>query len=184
VIAVGGLAGTGKTTLATAVADALGAELLRTDVVRQELFGAGPHPAQVDGGIYSPEAREQVYEALNRRAAALHADGITVVLDATYSTAERLLQARQLASDPRSVFFAIHCVCRPEVARERISRRLAAGHDASDARPEMHEVQRSRWEEWPADVFQLRIDTEQPQPTQLGQVLAAVSAILPPSALV
>ena len=41
VIAVGGLAGTGKTTLATAIADALGAELLRTDVIRQELFSAG-----------------------------------------------------------------------------------------------------------------------------------------------
>jgi aminoglycoside phosphotransferase family enzyme len=37
VLVFGGLAGTGKTTLAMAVADALGVEVLRTDVLRQEL---------------------------------------------------------------------------------------------------------------------------------------------------
>ncbi|MBA2351916.1 MAG: AAA family ATPase [Burkholderiales bacterium] len=56
VLAVGGLSGTGKTTLAAALTEALGAELLRTDVLRQELFGAGSHAAEADGGIYRREA--------------------------------------------------------------------------------------------------------------------------------
>jgi aminoglycoside phosphotransferase family enzyme/predicted kinase len=179
VLAVGGLAGTGKTTLATAVAEALGAELLRTDMIRQEIFGAGPHPGQVDGGIYSREAREQVYEALNRRAAALRADRIAVVLDGTFSTSEMLEKARQLATDPKSAFLAIECICRPEVARERISRRLAEGRDASDARPEVYEIQRTRWETWPENVPQIRIDTEQPLPKQVEQVLAALTTYAP-----
>jgi aminoglycoside phosphotransferase family enzyme/predicted kinase len=179
VVAVGGLAGTGKTTLATSVADTLGAELLRTDMIRQELFGAGPHPAQIDGGIYSREARERVYEELNRRAVALHATRIAVVLDGTFSTLEMLDKARQLATDPKSAFLAIECACRPEVARERISRRLDEGRDASDARPEIHEIQRMRWETWPADVPQVRIDTEQPLPKQVEQVLAALTAYAP-----
>jgi aminoglycoside phosphotransferase family enzyme/predicted kinase len=176
VIAVGGLAGTGKTTLAAAVADALGAELLRTDVIRRELLGAGPHPAKVDGGIYNQDARERVYEELFRRAVALHADRIAVVLDGTFSTTAMLDRARQLATDPRSEFLAIECVCRPEVACERISRRLAEGQDVSDARPELHEIQRMRWETWPPDFSQVCIDTEQPLPRQVEQVLSAIDA--------
>lgn len=174
VLAVGGLSGTGKTTLAAALTDALGAQLLRTDVLRQELFGAGSHDAQMDGGIYRREAREQVYAELYRRAAALHADRISVVLDGTFSTLEQLKTAAALAVDPRSKFLAIECVCRPEIARERIGRRLATGNDASDARPEVHDMQRLRWEAWPADVAQVRVDTEQPLPQQVEQVIAAL----------
>jgi len=176
ILAVGGLAGTGKTTLATALADALGAELLRTDTVRQELFGAGSHAAGVDAGIYRPEAREQVYLELYRRAAALHADRISIVLDGTFSTLDSLHQAQKLAVDPSSTFLAIECVCRPEIARERINRRLATGQDASDARPEVHDAQRKRWEAWPIDVPQVRVDTQQPLQQQVEQVMAALVA--------
>lgn len=176
IVAVGGLAGTGKTTLAAALADALGAELLRTDVVRQELFGAGSHVASVDAGIYRPEAREQVYVELYRRAAALHAVRVSVVLDGTFCTVESLQRARKLAADPSSTFLAIECVCPREIARDRISRRLAAGHDASDAGPEVHESQRNRWEAWPAEVPQVRVDTEQPLQQQVEQVFAALAA--------
>jgi uncharacterized protein len=175
VLAVGGLAGTGKTTLAVALADALGAELLRTDVVRHELFGAGYRAAGVDAGIYRPEARERVYEALYRRAAALHADRVSVLMDGTFSAIKSLLRARKLAADPSSIFLAIECVCRPEIARQRISRRLAEGHDASDARPEVHDMQRNRWEVWPEDILQVRVDTEQPLQQQVEQVIAALA---------
>jgi hypothetical protein len=174
VLAVGGLAGTGKTTLAAALADALGVELLRTDVVRQELFGAGTHAAELDAGPYRREAREQVYAELSRRAAAFHADRVSVVLDGTFSTIGSLDQAQSVAVDPSSTFLAIECVCLPEIARERISRRLAAGHDASDARPEVHDVQRNRWEAWPADIPQVRVNTEQPLQQQVEQVFVAL----------
>src|SRR5205823_496105 len=110
VVVVGGLAGSGKTTLATALAEALGAELLRTDVIRQEVFGAGPNSAEIYGGIYAPEARERVYDEVFRRAAALHSDRISVVLDGTFPERSLLSQAKSLASDPRAVFLAIECV--------------------------------------------------------------------------
>jgi uncharacterized protein len=174
VLVVGGLAGTGKTTLATSLADALGAELLRTDVVRQELFGAGPHAAKADGGIYRREARDRVYDEIFRRAAALHADRIAIVLDGTFSTLDLLRRARALAVDPRSIFLAIECICRPDVAHQRIGMRLAEGRDASDAVPELHDIQRMRWETWPADVPQIQIDTEQPLNIQVEQILAAL----------
>jgi uncharacterized protein len=178
-LAVGGVAGTGKTTLATAIADAFGAELLRTDVIRQEIFGTAPHAAATDGGIYSRPSRDRVYEEMLRRAAALHADRIFVVLDGTFSTLDMLQKAQKLAVDPRSGFLAIECVCRPEVARERISQRLAAARDVSDARPEIHDIQRTRWEPWPAGVPQVRIDTEQPINKQVEQVIAALALDAP-----
>ncbi len=179
VLAVGGLSGTGKTTLATALAEALGAELLRTDTIRRELFGVGSHAAGKDGGIYTQKARERVYEEMNHRAATLHGDRVGVVVDGTFSTRDMLGAAQKVATDPRSVFLAIECVCRPEVAHQRISRRMAEGRDASDARPEIHDLQRERWETWPADVPQIRIDTERPLDTQVEQVIAWLQLRVP-----
>ena len=174
VIAVGGLAGTGKTTLATAVAEALGAELLRTDTLRQELFGTGPHSSQPDGGIYSPAARDRVYSELFERARSLHCQGISTVLDGTFTTLDQLQRARAVADSRQSGFLATFCVCRPEVAHERICRRLTAASDASEARPEIHDIQRLRWETWPAQIPQVRIDTEQPLDVQVQCVLSAL----------
>jgi uncharacterized protein len=174
VIVVRGAAGTGKTTLATAVADALGTELLRTDVIRRELFGAGSGAVKIDGGVYSPPARQRVYDEMIRRAAALHADRISVVLDGSFSTLETLRHAQTLATDSQRAFLAIECHCRPEVAHQRIARRAAKGHDVSDATPDIHDLQLGRWESWPADVMQVCIDTEQSLPDQLEQVYAAL----------
>jgi uncharacterized protein len=179
VLVIGGLAGTGKTTLAMALAEALGTELLRTDVIRQELFGSGPHAAKTDGGIYRREARERVYDEVCRRAAALHSDRISVVLDGTFSTLDLLRKARELAVDLRSVFLAIECVCQPETAHERIKQRVAEARDVSDARPEIHDIQRMRWESWPADIPQVRIDTEQPLNKQVEQIIAALAPHAP-----
>jgi len=179
VLAVGGLAGTGKTTLAVALAEALGAELLRTDVLRKELFGAGPHAAPADGGVYRREARERVYAELHRRVAELHAERISAVLDGTFSTLDLLRQAQQSTTNPRGSFLAVECVCRPEIAHERINRRLTEGRDASDAGPEIYEIQRKRWDAWPADVPQVRVNTELPLDEQVYCVLAALSLRIP-----
>ena len=180
VIAVGGLAGTGKSTLAAAIAESLGAELLRTDVLRQELFGAEPHAAEIDGGIYSPAARGRVYEALFEGARSLRRRGIACVLDGTFAALNELECARACANEQRGDFLAVQCVCRPELAHERIRGRLAAGSDASEARPEIHDFQRLRWEAWPAEVPQARIYTEQPLDVQGELVLAALRSYLDP----
>jgi predicted kinase len=176
VLVVGGLVGTGKSMLAKAVAEAIGAELLRTDVVRRELFGAGPHAAQFDGGFYATEDRERVYARMFEQAAALSADRISVVLDGTFSTVDAVNDAKQLAVEPDRQFLAIECVCRPEVARGRISRRLKEGRDASEARPEIHDLQRVRWEPWEREVPQMRIDTEETLERQVERIMAGLAA--------
>jgi aminoglycoside phosphotransferase family enzyme/predicted kinase len=175
-IVVGGLAGTGKSTLAAALADSFGAELLRTDTIREELFGKSTPGTAVDAGMYRPEARQQVYVELFARGAAWHRQGVSVVLDGTFSTVDSVLETSAIAEHPRAVFLAVECVCPPEVARGRIERRLAAGRDASEARPELHEIQRSRWESWPEALPQIQVDTRQPLAQQASCVTAALRA--------
>jgi predicted kinase len=175
VVAVGGLPGTGKSTLAKAVADALGAELLRTDEIRQELLGSGERAA-VDGGIYRPEARQRVYRELFRRAAELAREQIPVVLDGTFARASLIEEARRLATDARTIWLAVECHCPAEVAHQRIRNRLEAGGDPSEARPEIHDRERQRWEAWPADLPQVRIETTSP----LGDQAALVTTQLQP----
>ncbi len=176
VLVVGGASGTGKTMLAKSLADALGAELLRTDVIRQELFGAGPHHDEIDSGAYSVDARDRVYDELFHRAAALNADGVSVVLDGTFSVARQLEQVRGLARHPRTELLAIECVCPRAVAQERIARRLMDGGDASDARPEIYDFQRTHWQAWPNDVPQLRVDTTRLLEEQVQQVVTMLAA--------
>src|SRR5690606_38944115 len=89
-----GLVATGKSTLAAAVAEPLGAAVVRSDVVRKELAGlppGTPRPAPWGQGLYGPEATERTYAAMLERARAALAAGRPVVLDATFS------QARQRA---------------------------------------------------------------------------------------
>src|SRR5205823_2800839 len=140
----------------------LGAELLRTDVIRQELCGAACEPSPANSGVYTDQIRLGVYDEMLRRATALHRDHISVVLDGTFSARDPLINANNLVSHPRGTFIAIECTCRAEVAHDRIEQRRAVGQDASEARPEIHNLQRESWESWPPDISSVRMDTEQP----------------------
>jgi uncharacterized protein len=174
VLIVGGLSGTGKSTLAAAVAEAIGARLLRTDLLRQELFGTEAKAAGKDEGLYQPQRRQQVYDEMFRRAAEWNQDGLSVVLDGTFATAASVAAARWIAAAPHSLAFGVECICRPEVARERIRRRSVEGRDASQAWAELHDFQMQEWQPWPADLPHCRIDTEQPLARQVEQALGSL----------
>ncbi len=85
VVAIGGLPGTGKSTLARALAPALGpapgALILRSDEIRKRLHGVAPE-VRLGRDAYTPAATAQVNEALldGVRQAAGHA----VIADATF----------------------------------------------------------------------------------------------------
>lgn len=175
VLAVGGLSGTGKSTLARELAKALGAELLSSDIVRRELFDGQARPAGVDQGVYRPESRRQVYQELFRRAGALHREKVHVVLDATFSQADDVQAASAVATDPRALLLAIECHCAPQVARERIAARQRADSDASQATLDVFEQQRAAWQTWPQNLHTCRIDTVQPMAQQIEQVLSALA---------
>ena len=85
VVAIGGLPGTGKSTLARALAPPLGAApgalVLRSDEIRKRLHGVAPEE-RLPGGAYTPEANARTDATLidGIRAAAGHA----VIADATF----------------------------------------------------------------------------------------------------
>lgn len=175
VLAVGGLSGTGKSTLATALAEALGACLLRSDVIREKLFDPQSATWRPGEGIYSPEQRQQVYQEMFQRAVKLHQQQVAVVMDATFSNAANVREAMDVAEYPQTIALCVECQCRPEVARQRIAHRLQQGTDASAARPELHEQQQRQWQPWPADLPQCQIDTERPLAEQVAAVIAELT---------
>jgi predicted kinase len=125
-VVVCGLPGVGKTTVAGAVADQLDARLLRTDVVRKDLF-SDPE--------YTDEEERTVYRELFERARETVADGRPVVLDGTFHREEYRERATVLARALEVDAEMVTVECDTDVVRRRIR---AREDDESDADFEVH----------------------------------------------
>ena len=145
-VLVGGLPGTGKSTLATALSDRLGLALLRSDEVRKDLVGVAHHLA-APGTAYTRETTTATYTTLLDRARTLLAHGESVVLDATWPTEALRDVARRVADDTASEMVELTCVTDTATAHERLRRRT---DDTSDADVAIHERLRASMEPWPA----------------------------------
>jgi predicted kinase len=178
-IVVRGLMGSGKSTVARALAERIGAEYLSTDEVRRERFGASDTPAEFGGGNYTPDKRQRVYDELWSRAAERLAAGLAVVLDGTFLAGADQRRAVEVATARKLPVLLVNCTCPPEVAKERITRRLAFGGDASEARPELFDAQQARDEPTPAELPAISIDTVLPLETNLDRVLAELGSHAP-----
>ncbi len=86
-IAIGGLSGTGKTTLAAAIAPALGrapgAVHLRSDIERKHRFAVA-ETVRLPADAYQPDISAMVYDTLNDLAEKALRAGQAVIVDATY----------------------------------------------------------------------------------------------------
>jgi hypothetical protein len=97
-VLVGGLPGTGKSTLARNLGAVTGWTVLRSDALRAECFGPRPGGPDAFGqGRYEPERVAEVYAELLDRAGPLLRVGQSVVLDAPWRRADWRRAARQLA---------------------------------------------------------------------------------------
>ena len=140
-IVVGGLPGTGKSTLAAGIADRLGAVVLRTDEVRQRIDSDGPR--------YGSEAVTATYRQLLSEAERLLRLGESVVLDATWNDATLRSEARAVAAATSSLLDELQCTLPHELAAERIRQRMLHGDDPSEATPAVAEAMAERFEPWP-----------------------------------
>jgi predicted kinase len=140
IIVVRGLMGTGKTTVAAAIAGRLGAEHLMTDRIRRDLFNGADDRPHYGDGRYSDDYRLRVYTEMFRRAEALLQSGSTVVLDGTFLSSRLRMFAHSLARRHGANCAILRCNCPRDVAMERIAHRK--DNDVlSEARPELFDQQ-------------------------------------------
>jgi aminoglycoside phosphotransferase family enzyme/predicted kinase len=166
-VVVGGLPGTGKTTLAARVAQQEGWVHLSSDVTRKRLAGLAP------GGLYAPDATARTYRELLDQARALLADGESVVLDASFVAEQWREAARATARDTHADVVELQCRAPEHVAEARLVSRPAG---PSDATAEVRRAMSTRLAPWPEA---LRIDTSGSVEESSRQVAAGVG--LPPS---
>jgi predicted kinase len=133
-VAMTGLSGTGKSTVARRLARALGARLFASDVVRKELAGIeGPAPAAWGEGIYRPEWTGATYDRLFALAEAGLRAGTPVILDAAFLTIEQRTGAAAAAARASSQLMLVETVCDEETVVARLAARAVQADSPSDA---------------------------------------------------
>jgi hypothetical protein len=177
-VLVGGLPGTGKSTLAAALAEQLGWPVLRSDVIRRALAGLDPgHPAgSGEEDLYLPETTNEVYAAMLARAWKCLSGGESVILDASWTDARQREAAATLARQTASDLVELRCEAPTPVAAERIRRRLRAARDPSDATPEVAALLAARASPWPGATT---VDTTGDRDAAVARALAAIGADRP-----
>ena len=132
-IAVGGLQGTGKSTLARGLAPALGAApgalLLRSDELRKRHFGLAPE-SPLPSAAYTEAISTAIHEQLFMIAEAALRQGHAVALDAMFLEPRHRLKAAEIAARVGVPFQGFWLEAPMEVLKSRI---LARRGDASDA---------------------------------------------------
>jgi len=148
-VLVGGVVGTGKSTVAEALAEQLGGVVISSDRVRKQLAGLPPTSrvrALPDQGFYAPDAVERTYAALFDRARPIVASGRVAILDATFSRRRHRAMAADLAAELGVGQRMIDVRCAPDIARARLARRAAEAAGASDAGPAFYDRSVARFE--------------------------------------
>ncbi len=163
-IVMHGLSGSGKSSIAQVLLEALGAVRLRSDVERKRLFGleaVGRTGATPDGGIYSTEAGARTYARLAEIAGSLLAAGYPVIVDAACLQRDQRELLCRVAGEQGLPFAIVSCEAALPVLRERVARREQQGADASDADLAILERQRRTLQPLGADemVHVIRIAT-------------------------
>jgi aminoglycoside phosphotransferase family enzyme/predicted kinase len=154
-VLVGGLPGTGKSTLARGIGEVTDALVLRSDVVRKELSGLAPDQPAGAGyqrGIYTGDATVAVYAELLRRAEHALGGGEVVVLDASWTDDAHRADARRVANETASDLIELRCVAPAAVAAARLTDRAAAGGDASDADSAIATAMAATADPWPTSI--------------------------------
>jgi aminoglycoside phosphotransferase family enzyme/predicted kinase len=132
-IAVGGLSGTGKSQLARALAPHIapmpGAVVVRSDVERKALFGAG-EIEKLPAAAYTAEATERVYAALADKARRILAAGYSAMVDAVFAHPQ---ERAALAVVGQSAHVPLRGLFLTADLATRIGRVGGRAHDASDA---------------------------------------------------
>jgi aminoglycoside phosphotransferase family enzyme/predicted kinase len=176
-VLLAGLPGTGKSSLARAIAGPAAFELIRSDVVRKELFGrAGRRraPAVYGEDLYSTDWNERTYAECLRLAEELIVEGKRVLIDASFREEARRRVFLEAASRWGITGCLLLCRAEPQVIRDRLARRRG---DASDADGMIYNEIARRWDELspPTRKLTRELETGGSRARSLAQALDALA---------
>ena len=131
--AIAGVSGTGKSTVAATIAPhigrAPGAVIIRTDVVRKQIWGADDL-ARLPSEAYAESFTAKVYDAMAERAGAALQGGHSVIVDAVFGHARQRADIERLAQKYAARFHGLWLDAPAEILAARVAARR---NDASDA---------------------------------------------------
>ncbi|MGC4094857.1 MAG: dephospho-CoA kinase [Polyangiaceae bacterium] len=136
VVAVAGLIGSGKSTVADRLSAELGVPVVVADRLRKALAGVSattPLHGAAFGDLYSPAASRAVYAALAQGALAVLASGRSVLVDASFRSAAERRALRELSERAGVGFRLVECRCARDLAMRRLAERARSAH-VSDGR--------------------------------------------------
>ena len=128
-IGIGGLSGSGKSSLAADLSARLLAVHIRSDAVRKHLCGIDPFD-RAPLSAYSDLISAKTYDGLLERIKKTLDAGKTAVVDAVFRSPERRIELERLAAERGVRFVGVWCDVSPEAADSRIKQRSL---DVSDA---------------------------------------------------
>ncbi|MCA9284227.1 MAG: AAA family ATPase [Phycisphaerales bacterium] len=181
VVVMCGLPGTGKSVAARAVANALGATVIQSDVVRKRLAGLAPSDRRGSAPgseLYGDAMSRRTLDEMQRLAKEALTQGRSVVLDATH--AARVWREAAAATARTAGIGAWLVWLDPPAAtvRPRLVAREADSAEPSDAGVAVFEAARTRFErpdEWPFD--RLVVVADAPAPERIAErLLVAVTS--------
>lgn len=133
-VAVGGLSGSGKSSLAAALAPQIaplpGARTLNSDRLRKAMFNAEPE-ARLGPQAYRPEVSEQVYRRMREEAAALLAAGVPVLADAVHARSDERAAIEAVAVAAGVPFLGIWLDLPADQLKARVTARQGGPSDAT-----------------------------------------------------
>jgi len=174
-VAIGGFSGTGKTTLAAALACYFGripgALHLRSDIIRKRLANVSPEQ-RLSESAYTPEANQEVYQTLLQEAGAALNAGQSVIVDAVFAQEQERQALENVAHGCGVDFFGIWLEASDGLLKRRVTQRT---RDASDATPE---VVSRQFKYQLGTIDWRRIEASQPFQAVLDASLSALSGYI------
>jgi uncharacterized protein len=171
VIAVGGLIGAGKSTLARALGGALGLPVIESDRTRKGLAGVEA-TERAAAAVYDAAFTRRTYDEVLRRADVVLGSGRGVIVDASFRSRDLRLRVRELARRHRRPFRFVETICDDATLRARLRAR-AAGISVSDATEDL--LDRFRREFEPITELaageHVRVQTTRPLSSQVQAVV-------------
>lgn len=170
-VAVAGMSGTGKSTLAVALAAVLpDAVHIDSDKERKKMFGV-PETEKLPAEAYTFETSQKLLNVLDTTIGSALRAGKNVVLSSTFYTAGSIPRTEKTAAEAGASFMGILLQADVMKLFDRVSKRV---NDASDAGIEVVTLQDKKRIEFPAHWH--RIDAGRTREEVLADALEIVNA--------